>query len=230
MKRVFALVPAYNEEERIGKTLESLQKIVDSVIVVDDGSIDETTKVAESFGVKVIRNPINSGKGRALRLAIEELWKLDIKDDDIVLFIDADTQETASYAEVLLKKLEESGRGFYTVAVFPPPKKKGGFGFVKGISKNFIFNKFGVELKAPISGQRAVFFGDLEKAIKAFDYGFGLEVAFHYLMLKNNIKPVEVPVEMTHRETGRSIKDFMHRGKQFISILKVIADAKLGRL
>lgn len=230
MPKVHALVPAFNEEDRIGKTIENLKEITNSIIVVDDGSTDATSKVAESLGAKVVRSPKNLGKGRALKLGIEELCRKNPDDNDIILFIDADIEDTASRAELLLKKLMDCGRGFYTVAVFPPPKKKGGFGFVKGLSKNFILKEFGVELKAPISGQRATFFGDLKKALKAFEYGFGLEVAFHYLMLKNNIKPIEVEVEMRHRETGRSLKDFIHRGKQFLSILKVITDAKLGRL
>jgi polyisoprenyl-phosphate glycosyltransferase len=67
------LIPAYNEADSIGATIQKLRTVMDAdatvyeVIVIDDGSRDDTAKLAEETGVKVIRHPTNRGYGRALK-------------------------------------------------------------------------------------------------------------------------------------------------------------------
>ena len=71
------LIPAYNEANSILQTLDGLQKIMQTattpyeIIVVDDGSKDDTARLAESVsGVRVVRQPTNGGYGRALKTGI----------------------------------------------------------------------------------------------------------------------------------------------------------------
>ena len=85
--RVTVIVPAYNEEARIGAVLKSVVKspLVSNVIVVSDGSTDRTADVAAQFGVKTEVLTVNEGKGGAmLRGAICAT------DADILVFLDAD--------------------------------------------------------------------------------------------------------------------------------------------
>ncbi len=84
---VAVLVPAYNEAPRIGRVLEVVcaTDFVDQVVVIDDGSRDATSSVAERFPVMLVRHPRNYGKGRALVSGIRRA-----KESDIYLFIDAD--------------------------------------------------------------------------------------------------------------------------------------------
>ena len=65
--KIVACVPAYNEEKTIGKVLASASRYVDEVVVVDDGSEDDTGIIAEKLGALVIRHNQNLGKGAALR-------------------------------------------------------------------------------------------------------------------------------------------------------------------
>lgn len=84
--RVAVIIPAYNEEARIGTVLEVAKRasLVDEIIVVDDCSNDKTAEIASSFEVKVIRHMVNGGKGAALQSGIE------VANADIVVFLDAD--------------------------------------------------------------------------------------------------------------------------------------------
>lgn len=87
-EKITAIVAAYNEEPRISAVLKVLQKseIVDEVIVIDDGSIDDTSGEARKFSkAKVIRHKKNLGKGAALETGIKNAGKA-----DILLFLDAD--------------------------------------------------------------------------------------------------------------------------------------------
>jgi len=64
-KNITAIVPAYNEAERISKVLEVLTtyKQFKEIIVVDDGSTDNTEEIVKKFNVRYIRNESNKGKG-----------------------------------------------------------------------------------------------------------------------------------------------------------------------
>ncbi|MEN6520795.1 MAG: glycosyltransferase family 2 protein [Armatimonadota bacterium] len=85
--KVAAVIPAYNEEDRLGYVLESLSRatLVDEIIVVNDGSTDDTYGVASRHpGVHAIDLPTNVGKGGAMYAGAIET------DSDIVLFLDGD--------------------------------------------------------------------------------------------------------------------------------------------
>ena len=86
MRTVTAVVPAYNEATRIRPVLEALRqaRLVQEILVVDDGSADGTREAAAACGVQVIRLPENCGKGTALRTGAL------VARGEILLFLDAD--------------------------------------------------------------------------------------------------------------------------------------------
>ncbi|MCL5986716.1 MAG: glycosyltransferase family 2 protein [Actinobacteria bacterium] len=66
-KKIAVLITAYNEQDTIGNIIQEIKKIIDDVIVVDDGSIDDTVRIAQQNGAKVISHHRNQGKGAALK-------------------------------------------------------------------------------------------------------------------------------------------------------------------
>jgi glycosyltransferase involved in cell wall biosynthesis len=81
-----AIISAYNEEETIGEVVSRTLRHVDEVIVVDDGSTDDTSPLAEEAGAEVIRNAVNVGKRRSLVRGYRAAH------GDIVVSLDADLQ------------------------------------------------------------------------------------------------------------------------------------------
>ncbi len=65
------LIPGYNEEKMIGQVVSKARKVISDVIVVDDGSIDNTYQIAKSAGAIVIRHEVNKGKGAALKTGFQ---------------------------------------------------------------------------------------------------------------------------------------------------------------
>ncbi len=88
-QKIVAVIPAYNAAKTIGQVVRRSKKFVDKVIVVDDGSADETAKVAKSAGATVVRLDKNSGKAGAIRRGVAEALK---KKVDTLVLLDADLQ------------------------------------------------------------------------------------------------------------------------------------------
>jgi len=65
--RTLVAMPAYNEEAYIAKTVLGARRHADAVLVVDDGSTDETVAIAEALGAIVVRHATNRGYGGALQ-------------------------------------------------------------------------------------------------------------------------------------------------------------------
>lgn len=84
-------IPAYNEELSIGSVLHKSKKVdvVDDILVVDDGSSDETSDIAKDFGVTVIRHKKNAGKGAAIRTIFNYA---EFEGYDYLVLIDGDGQ------------------------------------------------------------------------------------------------------------------------------------------
>ena len=86
---ILACIPAYNEENNIGKILDQAFRHVEQVIVCDDGSTDRTNEIARRKGATVVRNPQNMGKGRALQSCFRLADRIA---PDVVVMMDADGQ------------------------------------------------------------------------------------------------------------------------------------------
>lgn len=90
--KIWVIIPAYNEGKRLGELLNQLKQRNLSVLVIDDGSGDNTFDVAQNAATAVIKNPRNLGKGMSLRVGIDHL----IKNErfDCVITMDADGQHS----------------------------------------------------------------------------------------------------------------------------------------
>lgn len=216
--KVVAIIPAYNEEETILSTINSIKKIKydTEIIVADDCSSDKTYEIAKKNGVNVSKLERNSGKGTAVNKALETLKD---RNFDILLMIDADIGESACEAEKLIEPIIKNDASM-VIAKIPVSVKKSGFGIVRWLARNSIKWKTGYEVESPLSGQRAINFKDIIGY--KFKSGYGLEVGLTIDFLKMGKKIVEVEANMLHKGTGKDISGFIHRGMQFYDILKTV--------
>jgi|YelNatPaOPRAMG01_1025707.scaffolds.fasta_scaffold10335_5 Glycosyltransferases involved in cell wall biogenesis len=101
---LIAIIPAKDEAHNIKDVIVKTKKYVDLVLVIDDGSTDNTKEVAESLGAVVIRNEVNLGKADALKIGFK--YAIEHNFDTIAL-LDADGQHDPDELPKLLKKLNE---------------------------------------------------------------------------------------------------------------------------
>jgi len=157
---IAVVIPAFNEEERLPGVLGAvtLCPLVRQVIVVDDGSEDGTAKVAQKFGVKVIRLERNLGKAGAVWIGLQEV------DEPIVVLLDAD-----------LKGLKSSH-----IEALASPVANDGVDMTLGIFRGGRFWTDLSHLIAPwVSGQRAMPIKRVRELPDFSDLGYGLEAALN---------------------------------------------------
>jgi Glycosyl transferase family 2 len=219
-----ALVAARDEADRIGETVIALRALepVAEVVVVDDGSRDETAPRSLAAGATVLRLDRARGKGRALEGA---LTRLRDRAADVWLLADGDLATTAASLDAVLDPVL-AGDADLAIATFPPGQG-GGFGLVKRAARHAIRLGSGLDVREPLSGQRALTAQALE-AVRPLARGFGVETAMTIDAVRAGLRVLEVPAELGHRPTYRDVRGFAHRGRQGWDILRAALPRMLG--
>jgi hypothetical protein len=219
---VVALVAAWNEQATIGQTVRALGDLpgVHEVLVAADGCTDRTADEAQAAGARVVVRARRAGKGAALSAAVARTPQA-----DVYLLIDADVGETARAAGAILRPLLDDRLDLVIGCL--PPQEGGGFGLVKTMAGEAVSRLGGWRPEAPLSGQRAVR-AEVLRACLPLARGFGVETAMTIDALRLGYRVGEVPVEMTHRATGRSPAGFVHRGRQGWDVLRALVPRACG--
>jgi glycosyltransferase involved in cell wall biosynthesis len=225
---VAVIMPAKNEQDRIAATVRAARALpgVDLVVVVDDGSTDDTGEAARAAGARVVRHGRNRGKGAAMETGAGAVRLLDETQNRAnhrhLLFLDADLADTAASAAPLIDPVR-SGAADMTIALFPRDRMKlGGHGFVVRLSRDGIRRATGWLADQPLNGQRCLTRAAFEAALPLAG-GFGVETALTIDLLQKGFRVVEVEVPLEHRATGTDWRAQVHRARQFTDVGRALA-------
>jgi len=208
MKNNLAIVPAHNEAEAIASTVAAIHQHAPDfdVLVIDDGSADDTTRQASAAGATVIRLPFNLGIGGAMQTGYIYARTHGY---EVAVQVDGDGQHNPHYITELLEILESDGDiSMVTGSRFLEPEREGYRSSAArrvGIS---IFSKAmslltGQRVTDPTSGFRMTDRRGIE--LFAHDYPHDYpEVEAILLMHAHHLRTCELPVLMRPRVTGES--------------------------
>ena len=197
-----AIVPAYNEEKRIGSVVQSLFEHVDKVVVVDDCSSDNTVQVAKKAGAVVLHHKINRGQGAALETGDEYARYIGA---DYVLHFDGDNQFDVRDIAPALEAIKQQqadvllGSRFLDGRSQIPWFKKH---FLLPVAKliNIVFG--GLNLTDVHNGFRILNINALKK-IRITQDRMAHASQIPELIKKYNLKYLEFPVKVTYHEYGQ---------------------------
>ena len=214
--KIFAIIPAYNEEKRINKVIKETKKYVDNVIVVDDGSKDRTKDIAKKGKAVVLRHLVNLGKGAALKTGCDYAVK---NKADIIIAIDADAQHDPNEIPKFLENIKK----YDVVLAYRKPNKNMPFVLKFG---NLFLNKtisflYGIKIKDSQCGYRA-FTAKAYKKLrwKASDYSMESEMIAK--IGKYKLSYTEVPIETIYSDK--------YKGTTILDGVKIVFNLLLWKL
>lgn len=220
------IVAALNEADRIADTVAALHEAFPgtTVVVANDGSTDDTGRIAAAAGATVVGGSTHLGKGGAASLAAAQVLKDGAPSEDaVVLLADADLARSASKLMPLADAVA-AGEADVTVAMFAS-RVGGGFGLALGFAHHAIEKRCGLDTQAPISGQRALSYAALE-TVTPFRAAFGMEIGMTIDAVRAGLRVKEIELDLSHRATGKSLSGFIHRGRQLRDFLAVYRATK----
>lgn len=215
--QIAVVIPAKNEADRIASTVRAARAIphVDLIIVVDDGSTDDTQSIARAAGATVIRHPVNRGKASAMETGASVVAMRDAEGaaPRLLMFLDADLGETAVAVTPLVEPVF-TGEVDCAIAVLPKQAGAGGRGLVTGLARKAISALTGWSPTQPLSGQRCMT-REAFDAARPLARGWGVETAMTIDILVAGLTVQEVPCDLKHRVTSNDMSGNLHRAAQY---------------
>lgn len=207
--KVACVIPAYNEEKTISDVLRVVKEVdlIDEIIVVSDGSTDDTAEISKSFGVKLLDFKENRGKGAAVKSGVEST------DADVIVFLDADLigLNKEHIIDLISPVINESVD--MTIGIF------GSGRFATDLAQKVAPN---------LSGQRAVKRMVLSNTEGIDMTRYGVEIALTKIVERENYNVKTVLLkDMTHimkEEKLGFAKGFASRMKMYWDIIKCMVE------
>jgi glycosyltransferase involved in cell wall biosynthesis len=196
--KTFVIIPAYNEEESVGKVIKDIPGgLVSEIIVVDNNSADQTGKVATEAGATVLFERVK-GYGAACLKGIEYLKN---KDCEIVVFLDGDYSDYPEEVIYLIKPIENDMFDFVLGSRVLGIREKGSLPFQSRIGSKIagFFMKLFWDVKYTDLGPfRAIKYNKLIE-LNMKDKWFGWTVEMQIKSAKKNYRILEIPVSYRKR-------------------------------
>lgn len=205
MPRVLIIIPAYNEQETIGAVLASLREHAPDydVVVIDDGSRDNTRSIARSAGAEVIRLPVNLGIGGAVQTGFKYAWR---NGYDVAVQCDADGQHPVAQIPELVERLLKGdtdlvigSRYVANTTYIPSFLRRLGKSILSRVVDFFI----GGGITDTTSGFRAVNRRALSVLARHYPEDYP-EAEALVILHRSGLKAIEIPVQMFSRQGGES--------------------------
>lgn len=207
------IIPAKNEERSIGLLIEEILKLYKDVniIIINDGSTDDTEKICRSYAVNLINNPYSRGNGAAIKKGTRKATQ------DIMVMMDADGQHQAKDIAKLLAKIED---GHDLVIASRKPSTHASLSRRLG---NFLLNKLasfmtGYKIEDLTSGFRAVKRKKFKKFLYLLPNGFSYPTTTTMAFFRSGYSICYVPIEAKKRD-GKSHINLVKDGIKFFTII-----------
>jgi len=202
--KIFCVIPAFNEEKYIYDVAKMAKEFVDTVIVVDDGSTDETFSKAMDSGAIVLKHEKNLGKGAALRTGFKYALE---HGADIVVTLDGDMQHNPFEIPKFLEKIREEGvdivvgsRFLEKVKNMPIQRRLSNFITTKILNKIF---------KVPMTDSQSGFRAFKTKVLEEVtfkDDRYGAETEILIEAKRKGFNIVEVPISVRYEGQRSKIR------------------------
>lgn len=221
LERTFVVIPAYNEATVLGDVVAGVCAVFPNVVVVNDGSSDETLAVLRDLPAKIITHPVNLGQGAALQTGIKYALE---RGAEYVISFDADDQHRVEDALAALREVQTGGCD-------------------AACGSRFLGSAIGIPRMRKLILRAAVCFSNLTTKTKLTDAHNGLRALSRKAasvldisqngmahaseitsqLAKNGMIIHEVPVQINYTEYSRA------KGQSSLNAINILIDLVVGR-
>lgn len=221
--KLIAAIPAFNEEKYIGTIVLKTRQYVDEVIVVDDGSTDNTSSVASLAGATVIRHDKNKGKGAAIQDILAEARK---KNPDILILLDADFQHDPDEIPILIKPIISDG---FDLAIGSREQQRGKIPRYRRIGQRVLSYFSRILSKEKVIDSECGYRALSPRAIaelKLRQKGFAIETEMIAAATEKGLKITEVPISAIYTKDSSTLNPLSHGVGVLTWILAMISQRR----
>lgn len=199
-RTIALIIPARNEELSLPGVLSNVPAIINRIVVVDNGSTDNTARIAAAYGATVVYEPV-AGYGRA---CLAGLAALRSEPPDMVAFVDADGSDELACLPVLIKPVASGEQDFVLGERVPVERSalsfQQRFGHLLATGLIRLFWQHGYHDLGPM---RVISWSSLER-LAMTDRDFGWTVEMQVRALKQRLRVQEIRVPYHRRSAGKS--------------------------
>ncbi len=220
--RIIAGMPAYNEEKYIGTMVLNTRQYVDEVIVVDDGSVDNTSEIARLAGAFVVRHHENRGYGAAIQSILAEARN---RAPDVLIILDADTQHNPKEIPNLISPIRDG----YDFVIGSRRQQKSKIPLHRRIGQKVLLHSTNVLSQDRLSDSESGFRAFSAKAISALalrESGMAVSAETVAEAAKQGLKVTEVPISVAYSRDSSTLNPVAHGLGVLTRILAMISERK----
>lgn len=220
--KVIVGMPAYNEEKYIGSLVVQAQQYADEVIVVDDGSTDRTSRIAELAKATVVRHGENRGYGSAIQSIIDGAKK---QNADILVILDADAQHNPDEIPSLIKAISEGS----DVVIGSRERQREAIPPLRRIGQKILSRLTYVVSRKKLSDTESGFRAYSSKAIAELELkekGMAVSSEIVSTAVRQGLKVTEVPISAIYTEDGSTMNPVRHGFGVLHRIIAMISERR----
>jgi len=220
--RIAAAIPAFNEEKYIGTIVLKTRQYVDEIIVADDGSDDQTAKIARLAGATVIQHDKNKGYGASIK---DLLAEAKMKNIDILVLLDGDAQHNPDDIPALIRLISEG----FDLVIGSREQQKENIPTYRRAGQKVIANFSRVLSGENLTDSESGFRAFSRKALDLLDLqenGMAIGAETISKATERGLKITETPISIRYTEDGSTLNPVMHGLSVLARIIVMISERR----